>query len=175
MSRHIVLVSGAPGTGKTAVAVPLAHELKFPLLSRDDIKETLWDSIELPCEAQARSAVFSKASMDLLWVLALRCPVAVLDAPFRPRSAAERTKLEGFGARLIEVHCHCPPALAIQRYNKRAPYRHPAHVLKTMTPDYLMQFEGPLNIGPLIEVDTELPVDYGLLVRCVRGLLRQDE
>ncbi len=113
--------------------------------------------------------------MDLVWVLASRCPTAVLDAPFRPRSAVERAKLEGLGARLIEVHCHCPPALAIQRYNERAPYRHAAHVLTTMTVEYLMQFEGPLRVGSLIEVDTTHPVDRALLLRRVRKHLLADE
>jgi broad-specificity NMP kinase len=38
--RRLVLVSGAPGSGKTTLAVPLAAELGFALLRKDRIKET---------------------------------------------------------------------------------------------------------------------------------------
>jgi hypothetical protein len=39
--RRIVLVSGAPGAGKTQLAGPLAAELGFALLGKDRIKETV--------------------------------------------------------------------------------------------------------------------------------------
>ena len=37
--RRVVLVSGAPGSGKTSLAAPLAAELGFALLGKDRIKE----------------------------------------------------------------------------------------------------------------------------------------
>ncbi len=37
-SRRLVYVSGAPGSGKTSLAVPLAAELGYPLLAKDRIK-----------------------------------------------------------------------------------------------------------------------------------------
>jgi predicted kinase len=43
--RRVVLVSGAPGAGKTTLAVPLAAELGFMLLRKDRIKETLHDGL----------------------------------------------------------------------------------------------------------------------------------
>jgi predicted kinase len=39
--RRLVFVSGAPGSGKTSLAVPLAAELGFALLRKDRIKEAL--------------------------------------------------------------------------------------------------------------------------------------
>jgi adenylate kinase family enzyme len=42
--KRVVLVSGAPGSGKTTIAVPLAAELGLPLLSKDIIKEQLFDA-----------------------------------------------------------------------------------------------------------------------------------
>ncbi|MEU9166957.1 hypothetical protein AB0D34_03985 [Streptomyces sp. NPDC048420] len=52
-----MLVTGAPGAGKSTLALPLAAELRFPLLTKDHIEETLHDS---------------------------RCPEAVLEANFLP-------------------------------------------------------------------------------------------
>ena len=36
-SRRLVYVSGAPGSGKTSLAVPLAAELGWALLTKDRI------------------------------------------------------------------------------------------------------------------------------------------
>jgi adenylate kinase family enzyme len=38
-----VVVSGAPGSGKSTVASALAERLHLPLLSLDDVKEALAD------------------------------------------------------------------------------------------------------------------------------------
>ena len=46
MKRAVVLVSGAPASGKTSLAEPLAAALDFPLVSEDFIKETLLDSLD---------------------------------------------------------------------------------------------------------------------------------
>ena len=43
MRGHLVYVSGAPGAGKTSLAVPLAAELGYSLVTKDMIKETLHD------------------------------------------------------------------------------------------------------------------------------------
>jgi dephospho-CoA kinase len=43
--RQVVVVSGAPGAGKSTLAVPLARALGFPLVSKDVIKESLFDSL----------------------------------------------------------------------------------------------------------------------------------
>ena len=45
MNRRIVLVSGAPGSGKTTLAHPLAEQLGLPLFAKDTIKEALHDNL----------------------------------------------------------------------------------------------------------------------------------
>src|SRR5580693_3528843 len=44
-ARQVVLVSGIPAAGKSAIAGPLAAELGFALLGKDQIKETLADAL----------------------------------------------------------------------------------------------------------------------------------
>jgi predicted kinase len=44
-TEQTIVVSGAPGTGKSTVALHVADDLSFPLLSLDDIKETLGDCL----------------------------------------------------------------------------------------------------------------------------------
>jgi predicted kinase len=43
--RRVVLISGAPGAGKSTLAGPLAGELGFALLTKDRIKETLHNAL----------------------------------------------------------------------------------------------------------------------------------
>ncbi len=171
MLRQIVLVSGAPGAGKTTLAVPLAAELGFPLLSKDDFKETLWDALDLPSGDRTWSRKVGGAAMEVLWTLAARCPSAVLEAPFRPESALERGRLASLDAQFVEVHCSCSPAVAIRRYNARAHERHPTHVLQVMTAEHLTEFDGPMHVGPVIDVDTEEVVDIPRLARRIQKLL----
>src|SRR5437879_11728147 len=41
MSRRLVIVDGAPATGKTTLAHELGRSLELPVISKDDIKEAL--------------------------------------------------------------------------------------------------------------------------------------
>jgi predicted kinase len=46
--RRLVYVSGAPGAGKSSLAGPLAAELRFALITKDTLKETLHDALGAP-------------------------------------------------------------------------------------------------------------------------------
>jgi AAA domain len=85
--RQAVFVSGAPGAGKTSLAVPLAAELGFALVSKDRIKETLHDTLGAPEPDLAWSQSLGAAAMELLWALAADAPSVVVEANFRPRAA----------------------------------------------------------------------------------------
>jgi hypothetical protein len=124
--RRLVYVSGAPGSGKTSLAVPLAAELGCALLAKDRIKETLHDALGAPGPGRAWSRRLGAAAMELLWALAA-------DAP-------------------AEVHCACPPEVAAQRYNTRV--THPVHVVTTLHPEQMAEYDRPVGIGALVTVDT---------------------
>ena len=91
---QLVLVSGAPGAGKSALARPLAALLGLPLLSKDVIKESLFDTLgHVADDELASSRQLGGAAMELLWRLAARCPAVVLEANFRSQSAYERKRV----------------------------------------------------------------------------------
>jgi predicted kinase len=169
--RGFVIVSGAPGVGKSTLAEPLAQRLGLPLFAKDALKETLYDHIPAGAERAAWSKTLGGAAMELLWKLASLAPAAVLEANFRPSSDYERGRLAALRGPLVEVHCRCPPELAAQRYAARHVGRHPTHVSGEISLDVLAEFERPATDGPAIEVDTTVPVEIEGLASRIEALL----
>lgn len=172
MNRRIVIVSGAPGAGKTTLAYPLAAALGLPLFAKDTIKETLYDVMgdEGPA-ALPTSRRFGAASMELLWRLAADAPACVMEANFKPAHERSRSKLRELseGGVLVEVHCFCPPEEAARRYNARGltPQRHRVHTWSTLPPEVRAEYTGPLGLGPVVDVDTTGVVDVAHIAALV--------
>jgi len=162
-----VYVSGAPGAGKTSLAIPLAAELEWALLTKDRIKETLHDAFGAPDADRAWSRRLGAAAMELLWALAADAPAVVIEANFRPHSEYERGKLTGLAGRPVEVYCDCPDEVAVQRYNSRVTLA--VHVVKRLELAAMAESDRPVGIGALVRVDTTRPVDIAGIAKEVRG------
>ena len=175
--RRVVMVSGAPGAGKSTLAFPLAEALALPLLSKDVIKERLSDVLGQRAEPEVWTQALGSASMELIWTLAALSPAVVLEANFRPRSAYERRMLSGLGGRLVEVYCRCPPDEASRRYSARSLIgeRHAIHTLRDLPAALLAEYDGPVGLGQVIEVDTTGPEDIAALAAAVRAALDDED
>jgi len=162
-ARRVVIVSGPPAAGKSALAGPLAAELGFTLIAKDRIKETLHDALGLVADTGlAWSKRLGAASMELLWALALDAPAVVLEANFWPDDARLEARMRALGAVPVEVHCRCPLDECLRRYAERAPSRHPVHadgVELRATAETFARSARPIGRGPVITVDTTGPVN----------------
>jgi predicted kinase len=173
--RRIVLVSGSPAAGKTTLAVPLAKLLGLPLIAKDEIKESLVDVLGDQDGDLGWSRKVGHAAWMVLWKLAERAPAAVLEANFRPHSAYERDRLTRLDARIVEVYCRCPVDVLMERFRARAKTAHPAHPATDPNPAWIAEFDQPVGLGAVIEVDTTQPVDIEALAAQVTALLAQLE
>jgi predicted kinase len=166
-----VVVSGAPGTGKTTVAELLAHQLKLPILSLDTIKEALGDSLGLGVESW--SDRIGDAAAEVLFRLAASAPSVVCEGWWR-RERRERALREFAG--WTEVFCRCAPEVAAQRVRARATEaRHPIHreVINPAILDDIARLATtttPLKLagGRLVEVDTSEPVNGSAIAAAIR-------
>lgn len=156
------MVSGAPGAGKSSLAVPLAAALGFALVSKDRIKESLHDGLAGPAEPDlAWSRRLGAAAMELLWAMAADAPAVVVEANFRPHDEYQRMRLSALaaGRATVEAYCACPPEVAVRRYNERGRATHPVHVLRSLPLSAMAEYDRPVGIGSLVTVDTTLPLD----------------
>jgi predicted kinase len=165
----IVLVSGAPGSGKTTLARQLAPLLRLPLISKDDIKETLFDT--LGWSDREWSKTLGAGTWEVLWTLLGRAAESgsslIVESNFHTE---HRDRVEALGADVIEVHCSARPETIVRRFRERE--RHPGHVDAAIVIDdaqAILHAHQPIT-ERVIHVDTEDPdaIDVDGIVRQIR-------
>jgi predicted kinase len=163
-----VLVAGPPGSGKSSLAAPLASELGLALLAKDEIKEALMGALGQPATVEDSRRLGRAAVMAML-AMAKTAPGAVLDSTFYPYAIPHLERLPGT---VVEVRCHCPREVAQMRYRVRSETRHAGHFDDERPPEELWNehHTEPLGLGPLIEVDTTVPVDVRPLADQIRAM-----
>jgi predicted kinase len=163
----LVIVSGPPGAGKTTLARRLSEELSLPLITKDDIKETIFDSLGYSDREWSKRV--GAATWDLIFLLIERTSstTVIVESNFYPE--LQREKVAAFGRPVIEVHCIAEPVVLSERFHTRE--RHPGHTREEpYTPAdaaRALVFNGALAIGRVIEVDTTLPdkIDWDQLIK----------
>lgn len=177
----VVLLNGLPGSGKTCLAGPLSAELGLPRLSKDAVKESLFDSLGTLDRPWSRH--LGIASARAVWSLVALSPVDVLVENWLSPAIRDliAQDLAGAGAEpVLEVWCDVPSALARARFHSRAPERHPGHCEwdptmlaeadQEMGSDW-SRYAEPLAFGPVLRVPTDRPVDVPAVAAWVRDHL----
>lgn len=130
----LILVSGLPCTGKTTLAEKISQHFSFTLVTKDGIKEILFD--HLGSGNRDWSKRLSLATYDLLFHNAAASIKAgnsvVLEANFSPDGIRRGldTIRQGGDFYLVDVFCWSDGDVLIERFKKRAlgGKRHPGHL-----------------------------------------------
>jgi glucokinase len=165
MTRTAILVNGVPASGKSTVSRRISAALNVPLLALDTVKEALF--AELGTGDRLYNRRFGRASYGAIWALVGAFParsVVVVDAwfGFQPIELLQSHLARSEVTRTVEIWCTAPPEMIAQRYTERARQRHEGHLGLDYVPELrvLAASARPLSIGPLVLVDTSLPVAW---------------
>jgi glucokinase len=175
MTRTAILVNGVPASGKSTVSRRIAAHLALPRLALDTVKEALF--AELGTGDRLHNRRFGRASYGAIWALVGEFPAdsaVVVDAwfGFQPLELLHSHLDRAGVTRSVEVWCAAPPEVIAQRYADRTRERSEGHLGLDYVPELreLAARARPLAIGPVVSVDTSLPVDWEDVIDRVRGL-----
>jgi tRNA(Arg) A34 adenosine deaminase TadA/predicted kinase len=177
----VLIITGAPASGKSTMGRQLAEALGLPYLAKDLFKETLFDS--LGWEDRAWSRRLGGASMELLFRTAAALLEAGQSVALESNFYAEwdtpqlRVLRERFGCQFAQVVCSAPGPTLIERFERRVRTgeRHPGHVDATWLDEVLSRllverWEALDLDGPVFSVDTANgPIDVAGLCRRIRA------
>lgn len=157
---HVIIVTGIPASGKSALANELKRVTNFPIISKDKIKENLYDS--LGCGSREESRKLGLAAMNILWSQANDFVVAniscILEANFKPEFNNAKD-FKNINSSIIQVMCKADPEVVFNRFSERAKAdRHPGHFdLQSLDEFKKVIFNGlkPLEYSDyFFEIDT---------------------
>jgi predicted kinase len=161
----LIIVTGHPATGKTTLSHSIAADLRLPLISKDLIKETIFDTLGWSDREWSRRV--GASAMALLFKLAdtlLQGNTSlILESNFRRDldTAHMRELQRRHGCAFIQVRCVASDEVMFERLRARAlpGVRHPGHGEALAPADpaqmtHLGRAEPLALAGPLLTVDT---------------------
>ena len=162
---RVVIVNGLPGVGKTSLAARIAAALGWPLLTKDMLKEQLFDSIGWGDRAWSRK--LSRASLDLLFLWLKTEAAAQRDIVIEGNFESDRDTprfLANVGSTPVQwtqIVVGCDGDVLVARHRARAlsGRRHPGHqeaaLINELTELLQTGWVVPLALpGATIAVDT---------------------
>jgi len=180
----IIIVTGRPAAGKSTLAKWLSQEFKLPLVSKDSIREELFDRLGWKDRKWAQE--LGKASVDMMFYFAkAELEVGhsiIMDNSFCPPVSNSRFQAlkKQYNAESIQIVCDSDRETLFQRFRARADSgtRHPGHgdydVLEELYANLANAPSQVLEIsGSVIEVDTTdfAKIDYQEILKQVRLVL----
>jgi len=137
---YCILISGIPASGKSTMARMLGKELGLPVISKDDIKEKLFDDVGF--RSREEKVNLGTAAMNIMYYTAEQLMQAglpfILENNFEYASREKLLELlEKHGCRVLTVTLTGDYETIYHRYLKRnvSPDRHRGHVVNDRYPE----------------------------------------
>ncbi|MBD0415049.1 ROK family protein [Oryzicola mucosus] len=172
--KRLVMVNGVPASGKSTVAKRLSAETGWPLFALDTVKNPFL--AEIGTVDRPFNRVLGRASYKAIFALIEEAPANgtfIVDAwfGFQPKDMLEVLIAESGIAEVIEIWCHADPDAVAARYRRRAKRRLPGHPGAEYADELreLATRAEPMRIGPVLDVDTEWPLDMARVHAFVSG------
>lgn len=137
---YCILISGIPAAGKSTIARRISERLNLPVLSKDDIKEILFDQIGF--ESRAEKVKLGTAGMEIMYYAAAQLMKSGI--PFILENNFENASKEGL-ARLLRQYDYSALTVTLtgdyeaiyHRFLERniSPDRHRGHVVNDCYPE----------------------------------------
>lgn len=159
----LIIVGGAPATGKTTLGRRIATDLHLPFIGKDDIKETLFDTLGIGDRAWSRQ--LGGATYPLMYFMVetlLKVGIStVVESNFDPIASTQEflALKQRYSFASFQILCQAPRAVTLERYRKRweRGERHPGHVDDAASADVARDFGKFRHLdigGTAITVDT---------------------
>ncbi|MBT6254468.1 AAA family ATPase [Candidatus Uhrbacteria bacterium] len=159
--QKLIVISGAPATGKTTLSAELSALLNIACLNKDAIKERLYELMELSTLEDSRRVglMAFKLFLHLIEIQLQRGVDLIIESPFAVPGDNEMLAAwqEQYGLRLICIECTVDPKIRATRFETRP--RHASHHdTDRMLVDQPMDTSTLLSLpGEVIRVDTNRP------------------
>lgn len=178
----IVLITGMPGTGKTTLGNLLSEKYHFPFISKDALKERIFDN--LGWNDKAWSLKVSAAShriMDYIIEEELKARHSIIvESNFKQQIDSDRFRRfqKEYGCGIVQILCWAKGEIVYERFMNRinTAERHAGHV-EAISPDEIKRGfiesggrDDPIDIdGTTIELDTTdlEAMDYGSVYQII--------
>jgi predicted kinase len=161
----LIVISGPPCGGKTTIGRAVSREFCLPFFSKDDIKESLFNSLGWSDRAWSKklgigSEVLLFESVGKLLEVGLS---VVAESAFRLEFDVPMFQelSRKYSYEILQVSCIADTDLLVSRFFQRAagPYRHPGHAELANREEFEQYLESgvwkPLPIGgQVIEINT---------------------
>ncbi len=140
MNKFIILISGIPGVGKTTLAQYLNKQLKIPMVSKDIVKEKLYDTIGF--KSRDEKVKLGIGAMEVMYHFADNClnidiPI-ILENNFENISKPKLLELiKKHNCKVLNLILNGDPEVIYERFIERdlSPKRHRGHVINTQYPE----------------------------------------
>jgi predicted kinase len=159
MNGRLVIVGGAPATGKTTLALALGGSLGLPVITKDDVKEAL--AAPFATGDRDWSRQLGAAAYGVLYAVAGRILAAghglVLESNFRRSQSEQPLRALTPLAPTVVIICRTSDALRRRRFEDRAARgRHRVHIDEAIIAEWNSDdAEFVIDIGtPRLLVDT---------------------